>query len=384
MIGIFIGIASVIALIGLGEGLRIAITAQFGFLGTDVLSIQASGLNIGPPGSGVAEPLSNKLAKEIERIDNVDAAINRYIESTTFEFNDNQIIVYAMSMPEGDTRKILKEMINIETEKGRLLKDGDTKKAVLGHNFAEEDNAFGKAIAVGDKVIIEGLDYDVVGIMKSKGSVIFDRAVIINEDQFLSDFGDDGTVEVIGVKVKDQEKINKVKEDIDKLLRKERDVKKGEENFEMQTPQQALDALNDALFAVQLFITIIAAISLVIGGIGITNTMYTAVLERTKEIGIMKSIGATNKAIFTLFFIESGLLGMVGGLIGIALGAGLAYGVAFVGRFVLGIEVIQAHVSLTLILSALAFSFFIGLIAGITPAIRAAKKNPVDALRFAK
>lgn len=384
MIGIFIGIAAVVGLISLGEGLRLAITSQFAFVGTDILSVQSSSLALaGPPGVGAPNPLTDDLADKIAKLDNIEAAINRYIKTGTLEFNDIQEVGLAMSMPSGDNRKVIEKMLNVKAEQGRLLKDGDTRKVFLGNSFTNQD-VWGRPIKAGDRVLISGFSYQVIGIMKKKGSFFLDGAVMINEATLLKDFGDDGTVNIIGVKVKDEKKIGETKTDIEKLLRKERDVKKGEENFEVESPQQTLEALDSTLFAVQLFITIIASISLLVGGIGITNTMYTSILERTKDIGIMKSIGARNSSIFILFFIESGFMGLTGGLIGIIIGLIMAYGLAAIARAALGISVIQAHASIGLILGSLAFSFIIGLIAGLTPAIQAAKKTPVEALRFAK
>src|SRR3989344_2210684 len=136
MIGIFIGIAAVVSLIGLGEGLRSAVMGQFGFLGTDILSVQASGLALaGPPGSGTPDPLADDLAKKIEKINGVEAAFNRYIESTTLEFNDRSSIGMAVSVPGGDTRKIFEEMVNLKADQGRLLREGDGKKVLLGNDF---------------------------------------------------------------------------------------------------------------------------------------------------------------------------------------------------------------------------------------------------------
>ena len=206
----------------------------------------------------------------------------------------------------------------------------------------------------------------------------------MNEDVLVDEFRDDDSVNVIAVKVKELKIIDNVIRDIEKLLRKERDVKEGEEDFTVQSPQNILQTLDQTLFGVQLFISIIAFISIIVGGIGITNTMYTAVLERTKEIGIMKSIGATNQAIFSLFFIESGMLGMVGGIVGIIAGFILSHGFAFIGRLALGSELIKADIGIGLVLSALLFSFLVGLIAGTIPAYQASKKNPVDALSFSK
>ena len=136
MIGIFIGIAAVIALIGLGEGLRIAITSQFGFLGPDILSVQASGVAFaGPPGSAVANPLSDDLVGKIKNANGVEASFPRYIEAVTFEFNDIQDIIMAASVPENDDRKTFETMVNLKAGDGRLLKGGDGKKIVLLNNF---------------------------------------------------------------------------------------------------------------------------------------------------------------------------------------------------------------------------------------------------------
>jgi putative ABC transport system permease protein len=385
MIGIFIGIASVISLIGLGEGLRIAITSQFGFLGSDILSVQAGGIGfLGPPGTGVVNPLSDELEGKISKIPGVEAAFNRYLQSGTMEFNDRQAIGAAISLPSGENRKIMEKMMNIKAIDGRLLKDGDDKKLMLGYGFSEDD-IFGKGIKAGDRVLLSGIPFEVVGIMEKKGSFLFDGSVLVNEDVMLDILRpDDGTVEVIGVKVKDVSVIDKVKEDVEKLLRNERDVKKGEEDFEVSSPAQIIETLNSTLFAVQLFVYIIAFISLAVGGIGIMNTMYTSVIERTKEIGIMKAIGAKNSTIFTLFFIESGMIGMIGGVIGIIIGATIAYGLAVIGRTFLGSELIQANVSPSLVIGALLFAFLLGTTFGVLPAIQASKMQPIEAVRTVK
>ena len=191
MIGIFIGIAAVVSLIGLGEGLRLAITSQFGFLGPDVLSVQASGLAFaGPPGTAVATPLTDGLAEKIEKINGVDASFNRYISSGTLEFNDRQNIGIAGSVPEGENRKIFERMVNLIAEDGRLLKDGDTRKVILGNDFKDSD-AFGKGIKVGDRVLFNGVAFEVIGILEKKGSFIFDRIVLINEKSMISILGID-------------------------------------------------------------------------------------------------------------------------------------------------------------------------------------------------
>jgi putative ABC transport system permease protein len=387
MIGIFIGIAAVVALIGLGEGLKTAINSQFGFLGTDMLSVQAATMGMsGPPGVGAPNPLSDELAGKIEQLNNVDFAINRYIGYATIEFRDKQKTEFVLSLVTGENRKAFERMLNLKMQEGRALTDRDTRGILLGDNYRKGSTygaTFDRPIHAGDKVLINDKQFDVVGIIERKGSFLFDDAILMNDDAMINEgiIEDDGTTDILAIKVKDASRIEQIQEDVEKLLRKERNVEVGEEDFTVQTPQQALESLNSALFAVQLFVTIIAIISLVVGGIGIMNTMYTAVIERTKEIGIMKSIGAKNSTIFTLFAIESGVLGMVGGIIGVLIGLTLAYGMAFIGSLALGSDLIQANVSLGLILGSLALSYILGTAFGVLPAVRASKLHPVDALR---
>jgi len=383
MIGIFIGIAAIISLIGLGEGLRNAISSLFGDLGVDVLTVQAGGVQAGPPGTGVINPLSIDDAEKIGKIAGVKESIPRLVRSGRMEFNDKQIIAYVGSMVDGDARKEIERIANVEADTGRLLKDGDKYKVVVGGSYKNDDK-FGKPINIGTRIKVEGKVFEVIGIAKKKGNPILDNVILMNEDVMREIFNDKKKVDIIAVVVKDKDEISNVKDSIEKLLRKQRDVKEGEEDFSVETPENTIKTLEDTLFAVQLFVYIIAGISLLVGGIGIMNTMYTSVVERTKDIGIMKSIGARNNNIFTIFLIESGCLGMVGGLIGILIGVGIAKSLAYIGGLILSSNLIQANFSPFLIIGSLIFSFMIGTIAGITPAIQASKLKPVDALRYAK
>ncbi len=383
VLGILIGIAAVISLIGLGEGLRFAISSQFSFLSTDTLTVQASGLNAGPPGTGVIKPLKDYYVKDIENIKGVETAFGRIIEDTKIEFNDKIDFTFAANIPEGKKRKDMERVIGLEAEKGRMLKDSDIDKVLLGNDYGKEDK-MGRAINPGDKVLVQSKKFDVIGLLKKKGNFIIDNSIIINEKELKDLFNVNDTYDIIIAKVPNRNEMSLVKERIEKYLRKERDVKEGEEDFTVQSPQQTLKNIDATLFAVQIFIYVIAGISIIVGGIGISNTMYTSILERTKQIGIMKSIGAKNKDIFTLFLIESGLLGFLGGLIGILFGIGIAYALIFIGKLFLESELLKVKISFALILGSLLFSFIIGSIAGILPAIQASKLKPVDALRYAK
>ncbi|MBR9690267.1 FtsX-like permease family protein [Candidatus Woesearchaeota archaeon] len=381
LIGIFIGIAAVVSLIGLGDGLKLAITSQFGISSTEVIAVQAGGITAaGPPGTAVTISLTQDDVDAIQELSTVDFAIPRILESGKLEFDDRVVFGMSMSIPEGEQRKFAYQILEVEPLEGRLLKDGDSKKVVLGYNFLANNVGLGKPVHAGDNVLINDVKFEVVGITAKKGSFIFDNIVHMNEEPLKDLFGVGDEVDLIGVKIKDKGFMDEAQEQIERLMRKRRDVKEGEEDFSVDTPQSALATINSVLTGVQLFIVIIAAISILVGGLGIVNTMLTAVLERRPQIGTMKAVGAKNSDIFKLFFIESGLLGLVGGAIGTIVGTIISYfGTKGITDF-FG-STAQPQISFMLISSALLGSFVIGSVAGIIPAMRAAKQNPVDALR---
>ena len=381
LLGIFIGVTAVVALIGLGSGLQAAVGAQFGVSSTQVLTVQAGGLNsFGPPGSGAVNKLTTDDVDAIERLSSVEIAIPRIISSGKMEFNDVVDFGLVASVPDGVKRKTAYEVLDSKAEAGRLLKDGDVNKVVLGYNFWSSDDIFGERIVTGKTVLIQDEKFIVVGILEKTGSLVFDNVVMMNEAPLrdLMDYGDD--VDVIAVKARSEDVMDRAKEDIEKLMRKRRDVKIGEEDFEVSTPEAMMETVNSILGGVQAFIIIIASISILVGALGIVNTMTTSVLERRKEIGIMKAIGGTNGQIFMQFFFESGMLGLIGGLIGVIIGTLISVGGVIGINSFIGSE-LSPSVDFMLIGGALLGSFLIGAVAGIAPAMNAAKQNPVEALR---
>jgi putative ABC transport system permease protein len=205
-----------------------------------------------------------------------------------------------------------------------------------------------------------------VRIPIDEARTLFDR----EKDEFTTIF----------VKVDAGEDPAEVAELIKKAMRRDHNVKEGEEDFTVTTSLQLVQGFNNILNIVQIVLIGIAAISLFVGGIGIMNTMYTSVLQRRKEIGIMKSIGAKNRDILAIFLLESGLLGIIGGIIGVTLGLMLSKAVEIAAAS-MGVDLLKAYVSLPLIVSALIFSFLIGAVSGMMPALQASKLQPVDALR---
>jgi len=381
LVGILIGITAVITLISLGEGIRGAVTSQFDFLNPEVLTIRAEGIAIGPPGSGVSNPLQEKYIKDIEKIKGVDLAIGRIIEDSQIRFNGRSHFSFAISFPKNGDKDIIKKVVQLEVENGEMLDSSDTYRIVVGSDYSKSD-MFGKAVELRDELEIEGKKFKVKGILEKKGSFIVDHAVIINEDPLKELYNHEDTYELIVVKVESESQIEQVKERLEKYLRKERDVDEGEEDFTVSSPEETLKSLDSTLFGIQLFIYLIAAISILVGGIGIANTMYTSVLERTRDIGVMKAVGAKDSQITALFLLESGLLGLVGGIVGIIFGASTSVVLAKIGNKFLSEGLIQINLPLEFILATLIFSFLVGVISGIVPAIKASRLKPIDALRY--
>ncbi|MBN2458548.1 ABC transporter permease [Candidatus Woesearchaeota archaeon] len=386
LIGIIIGITSVVALIGLGEGLRTAITGIFGDLGTDKLTVSATG-GFGPPGTAVINPLTVNNLEKMKRMNGVEIAAGRLLRAGTLMYNEKISFGYAASIPEEpDERKVIYDTLDLEAEEGRLLKATDTKKVMLGSGLGELEEYFGKDIVTGSRVQIQDTTFMVVGILEDTGNPIFDNIVIMNDDDLRDTFGiDNEVIDIIVVQLENEDDGKRVKEDIEKYLRRDRDVREGEEDFSVSTPEEMLQSVNSTLGAVNLFVIIIASISILVGGIGIMNTMFTSVTERTRQIGIMKSIGARNSTIFSLFFIESGLLGSVGGLLGAVLGSLIAVIGSMALQGFLGGELeIRAQISIWLFMGSVLGSFLIGSLFGIIPAMGASRMHPVDALRRKK
>ncbi len=381
ILGIFIGIAAVVSLISMGQGLQTAITGQFGTLSVDKLTIQNKGTGFGPPGSTVVEKLNNKDIEIIEGVGGVGKVIPRLIRVGSLEYNKISGFGYAVDIPEDqELIDLVYDSSNFEAEQGRLLKAGDKGKVLLGNNFLEM-NDFEKEFRVGGKIKLNGKEFEIIGFLEKGSDFQTNSVVFIMSSDLKELLGIENEYDLIVVQVRDKDEIEEVAEEIERKLRDSRNEKIGEETFTVETPLQMLESVNTILNIINLIVLGIAAISLFVGGIGIANTMYTSVLERTREIGIMKAIGAQNKDILIIFLIESGLLGLVGGVAGAIIGLGGAMGIAEIANQTLGEDLFAIAISYPLLLGAISFSFFVGILSGVFPALQASKLNVVDALR---
>jgi putative ABC transport system permease protein len=238
----------------------------------------------------------------------------------------------------------------------------------------------GKNIQLGNNFYINDQKVYLAGVLEPIGSSEDDSMIMIPMETFREVTGIEERLDFIVVQG-DEDNLNELAILIERLLARHQGVKVEDAGFSVQTPEVILSSLNTILNVVRGVLIGIALISLFVGGIGVMNTMFTSVMERNKEIGIMKAVGARNSDIRWLFLIESGLLGLVGGLLGIFLGVGLAKAVEIISAQALGKTFLVAYLSWGLFLGALAFSFILGAAAGTLPAVQAAKHKPADTLR---
>ena len=381
IVGIFIGIATVVGLLALGQGLQDTVVAEFQKLGTDKVTVVGyNGVTGGPLVSSTTEkPLNEDDVRAIRKIRGVDDASSLLMKGAGVSFKGQSKQTFIVGTPTDSSAKVLEETQFTELLQGRRLREGDSDKIVIGHKLT--DDFFEKPAGLGDAITIQGKPFQVVGIFKSSGNDQDDSSVYMTMDRARIVFEDPKLVSLILVKVQRGSDLDAVAERIREKLRKLKGQEKGAETFAVSTPQQIAEYFNNIFGVVQVFLVGIAAISLLVGGIGIMNTMYTAILERTKEIGILKAVGAKHNDILALFLIESGLLGLLGGAVGVLVGALLTFGAEAAIR-ANGYAAFTASLSWELALGALLFSFFVGAISGVLPARSAALLNPADAIRY--
>jgi len=380
VVSIFIGITAIFILVSFGQGLSVYVAEIAEKMGTDKIIVQPRGFGFGPPALDSNVVLDKQDVDFLEDISGVEEATGVYILSGEIEFDDQIKYAYVFGSDFKDHRKLIEEVYALSIEEGRDLKGKEKSKVLLGYGYTLDDKIFPKRVTVGDKILINGVDFKVTGFYEEVGNPIDDANIYLT-DVAAEEIFDADTYPFVLVRSKPGKDPAQLAETLKKKFRKHRGQSAGQEDFQVQTFEQLIETFNSVLAIINTVLILIALISIFVAAVNIMNTMYTSVLERTGEIGVMKAIGARNRDILFIFVLESGLLGIFGGALGVLVGYGLA---VYAGNVVAqaGFSVLQPVFTLPLILGCLLFSLFIGAISGVMPAYRASKLNPVDALQY--
>ncbi len=394
ILGIVIGVSAVVIILSLGQGLKGLVTNEVESFGSNILAI-----NVKIPGAGQIGTLFS-TAQGIKvttlRLKDVQDLQNKenfpYIEAVTGQVfgqewvsygnKDKKVLLYGGSP---DFPQIFK---TLGMETGRYLNknedDSLAKVTVLGNNLKEK--LFGQTDPIGKKIKLNGLSFKVIGVFEPYGGMSF-GGIDINDFMYIplqtalkEVLGIDYLSEV-DVVVKDESYFPRAISDISRLLRKNHNIKDPEkDDFQITTMTEVIEQVNEVSVILNLLLGFLAAISLLVGGIGIMNIMLVSVSERTKEIGLRKALGATNKGILYQFLIEAMVITGLGGIIGIIIGIGNSLITSIIIR-TQGLPGWPLTISGMAIIIAFLVSMSIGLIFGIYPARKASQLNPIEALR---
>lgn len=382
ILGVVIGIFLVIALLSLSEGIKNAILVQLDMIGEDVLMVM--------PGDGGdmmtaimgGLTLSDENIRAIKKADGVDLVVPALWRAKMARHKGEVRTVFLMGYPRREAQDFFIENMGFYLTQGDWPRAGQ-REVMVGHLVSKE---IFPGMRIGDEIIIEGKRFRVTGVLRTFGNRQDDSMIYLDLEHFQQVTGIREGANFAAVKINENFTPDNVSaniiEELERTKKRRRGVA-GEEivPFTVFTREAAMDMIGDIMFLLQLLVFGIASISVIVSGIGITNTMYTSVRERTKEIGIIKAVGAKNSDIAKIFLIESGVIGLIGGIGGVVLGIGLA---KLIGLF-FGAHpafALQPIVSPTLIIFSLFFAFLVGCLAGYLPARKAASLNPVDALRY--
>ena len=375
-LGIIIGVAAIVVMLSVGEGLVTGVATAFGDMELNLVQVIPGGFE--PAGAG--RPMKNAVLDDrdvsiLEGVLGVESVSPRRSDGALMEFRSDERSVGVVAITPSKESKIADTI-----EAGRFLSDSDRSSMVLGYDIA--NNMFDLKINPGSHIILTNsltntsIDYKVVGVLEdmeqmsllggSSNSQIYithpSMKIFLNIQEY--------SFSSINVLVEDPDTIADTIERMDKSLQRTH----RNEKYTIFDQSGWLESITEVLTQIKYALGGIGAVALAVGGIGIINVMMLTVTERIKEIGIMKAVGANKGDIRTLFLIESGILGLVSGLIGVSLGGGLAYLISVIGNF-------PSTVTITSIMIGLAFGVVISVVAGVYPASRAARLDPVEALR---
>ena len=378
MLGIIIGVAAVIALVSIGNGVKQDIQNSISSLGSNLLMVmpgapRTPGVR---PSAGSMKSLKVSDYEAISKLDGVRAASPMT--------NGSYVVIYQnknwTTSVSGVSYNYL-DVNNWSMKSGRFLSEKNVQnreRVAVGKTVVK--NLFGDEDPVGAEIRVKNIPFRIIGVLNSKGSGAMgndqDDMVIIPYTTAMERVEGVDYLRMIYVVGKDENGIDRLQSDIENLLRVRHGIKDTNlDDFNIQNMNSIMETMEETTGTLTLFLGAVAAISLVVGGIGIMNIMLVSVTERTREIGVRKALGATYSVIVTQFLIEAVVISLMGGIIGIILGIGSSKLIGMASGM-------STVISVPTIVMSFAFSMAIGLIFGIYPARKAAKLNPIDALHY--
>jgi len=375
---ILIGITTIFIFISFGYGLYNYTNELASGSSADKIMIQPASA-MGSASIDDTFKLTDEDIDAIEDAAGVYKATGIYIKSAEVKFGKEN--AYTLLVGYDPKNPMVMDISDIEIFSGRMLTSSDSSHILLGYNYQIPDKIFSKAVQLNDNVEINGKKMKVVGFLDSVGSPQDDAQVYISNDYINTLYANENNSYGWIVARVNTENVNQVVENVEKKLRKHRGLEEGKEDFFVQSFNDLLESFSSVLNIIIGFIILIALISVLVSAINTANTMITSVLERYKEIGVLKAIGAKNSEIFGIFLFESSFLGLVAGALGVLLGYGAT---TFAGKILtsLGWGFLSPYYSKELFLGCVLFAVITGAVSGVMPAIRASKIKTVDALRY--
>jgi putative ABC transport system permease protein len=366
-LGITIGIATIFTLIALSQGLQYYVQSELNKFGNKAIFI-FPGARAGFV-SSITGYFTNSFIENIQTLPGVERVIKAYSTSTIIKYNNYQIPANVLVINTEDANYLT--YIDYNIFEGTFITNNNNCQVDLGYQIANSPSLNNQKISVGDYINIFGQRCQVVGILQQTGGTS-DYNILFPEGEYEKLFGSINYNYLIVITYNYNIAYNSIKNYINSL--------KGQ-TYTIITAQSIEQIADQIIGGISMFSLIIASISILISAINIVNTMYTSILERYREIGLLKALGMKNIEVLILFLLESGFIGLIGGIFGIILGFFTAYIASSVLSFY-GFVGLQPYITVQLIVFSLVFPFFIGILSGTLPAIKASRVDPMVALRY--
>lgn len=382
ILSILVGITTIFIFVSFGMGLYFYMDEISVDIGVDKLFVQAKG--VGAPGLDSTFKLTDDDLDTLGKTRGIVQTTGMAFAIAMVQKDSKIMYNYLAGMPTDNSEDLdfILEFLTVDILDGRQLRDSDRGKVMLGYNYAVPNRLFEKPFKVGDKIEINDEEFKIIGFYEEIGNPSDDANVYLTMDEFnrLTD-ADETNYGMLVARVDNVDNIDEIAERAKKKLRKSRGLEEGKEDFFIASFEDYIEAFGAAMDFVIGFILVIAIVSVVVSAINTANTMFTSILERTKEIGVLKAIGAKNSEILVIFLLESSILGFIAGVFGVLLG----WLISLLGGnllAMLGWSFLSPRFPLALFAACILFATLVGTISGTVPAYNASKKNPVDSLRY--